>query len=155
MYCSVLYVLCSICLELTGFPTIWFSHSYWSWNGSKCTTFDSIFFGGAICLIRANGQEELFWVRALLFYNQQQFISVNNCTSSTASLLSVNASPRVRCWVLSSPVHPLYILPLGNIIRWHADDVQLYVYTKSITAATHDTLITCLTQIKFSHTKLW
>ena len=92
----------------------------------------------------------LSWPKSY-FTGRQQFIHINNCTSSTVRLS--RGAPRGS--VLGPLRFILYLFPLGNIIHHHgfhfhcyADDVQLYISTKSITPATHSTLFNCLINIK-------
>ncbi|KAI3377092.1 hypothetical protein L3Q82_000292 [Scortum barcoo] len=84
----------------------------------------------------------LSWLKPY-FANRLQFISINNCTSFTAPLSQ--GVPQGS--VLGPLLFNLYILPFGNIIYQHglyfdcyADDVQLYISTKSITTDIHTTL---------------
>uniref|UniRef100_A0A8C4ETH3 Reverse transcriptase domain-containing protein n=1 Tax=Dicentrarchus labrax TaxID=13489 RepID=A0A8C4ETH3_DICLA len=91
----------------------------------------------------------LSWLQSYLT-DRQQFIHINNCTSST-TLLS-QGIPQGS--VLGALLFILYLLPLGNVIRHHglnfhcyANDVQFYISTKSITSTTHSTLSNCLTDI--------
>ncbi|KAK7909443.1 hypothetical protein WMY93_014127 [Mugilogobius chulae] len=90
------------------------------------------------------------WLQSYLS-NRQQFISINNCSSTIAPLSQ--GVPQGS--VLGPLLFILYILPLGSIIRRHglhfhcyADDIQLYVSTSSINAVTQSSLTQCLTDIK-------
>lgn len=92
----------------------------------------------------------LSWLGSYLT-NRPQFISINNCTSSTAPL-----SQGVPQGLVHGPqLFILHMLPLGDIIRrrglhfhCYADDVQLYISTKSIINTTLSTLTNCLTELK-------
>ncbi|XP_073328899.1 uncharacterized protein [Pagrus major] len=92
----------------------------------------------------------LSWLKSYLS-DRQQFIHVNNCSSSTAPLLQ--GVPQGS--VLGPLLFIIYLLPLGSIIRRHglrfhcyADDIQLHISTKSITPATHSTLTNCLSELQ-------
>uniref|UniRef100_A0A3B3IPC9 Reverse transcriptase domain-containing protein n=1 Tax=Oryzias latipes TaxID=8090 RepID=A0A3B3IPC9_ORYLA len=92
----------------------------------------------------------LSWFQSYLT-NRQQFIKGNNCSSSTAPLLQ--GVPQGS--VIGPLLFILYLIPLGDIIRHHglnfhcyADDIQIYISTKSISSTTYFTLTRCLTDIK-------
>ena len=90
------------------------------------------------------------WIQSYLT-DRHQFISVNNCTSTTVPLLQ--GVPQGS--VLGPLLFILYMLPLGKIIHHYglqfhcyADDIQLYISTKAITNTTLSTLSNSLTEIK-------
>ena len=92
----------------------------------------------------------LSWISSYLS-DRKQFISINNCTSSTAPL--THGVPQGS--VLGPLLFIIYILPLGQILRQYglqfhcyADDTQLYISTKTITPTTHSTLTACLNHVK-------
>nr|XP_029137828.1 uncharacterized protein LOC114921708 [Labrus bergylta] len=92
----------------------------------------------------------LSWLQSYLT-DRQQFININNCSSSIAPLSQ--GVPQGS--VLGPLLFIIYLLPLGNIIRQHglhfhcyADDIQLYISTNSITTETRSTLTNCLNEIK-------
>uniref|UniRef100_A0A3Q3MWV1 Reverse transcriptase domain-containing protein n=1 Tax=Labrus bergylta TaxID=56723 RepID=A0A3Q3MWV1_9LABR len=92
----------------------------------------------------------LSWLKSY-FTDRQQFININNCSSSIA-LLSQGVN---QGSVLGPLLFIIYFLPLGNIICQHGlhfhcytDDIQLYISINSITTETCSTLTNCLNEIK-------
>ncbi|KAK7881569.1 hypothetical protein WMY93_029978 [Mugilogobius chulae] len=92
----------------------------------------------------------LSWFTSYLT-DRHQFIHIDNCKSDSALL--TQGVPQGS--VLGPLLFILYILPLGQIIRRHglqfhcfADDIQLYLSTKTINPVTHSTLTNCISEIK-------